>query len=119
MTTISASSPNLLRQYLVLTKPRVTQLAVFCAVIGLFLASPGLPDLSAVVAATIGIWLLAAAAFAIHCLIEREAAARMLSTARRATARGTISHPPALLFSGPRGGLGILLLYNLGNPTHT
>ena len=42
MTSATASSPSLLRQYLVLTKPRVTQLAVFCAVIGMFLATPAL-----------------------------------------------------------------------------
>src|SRR3546814_7483253 len=82
----------------------------------MFLASPGLPDLSAVVAATIGIWLLAAAAFAINCLIEREVDARMLSTARLATARGTISHTQVLVFSGTLGGLGMLVLYNLVNP---
>jgi len=116
MTTLSASSPSLLRQYLVLTKPRVTQLAVFCAVIGMFLASPGIPDMGAVVAGTIGIWLLAAAAFAINCLIEREIDARMLRTARRATARGTISNVQVLVFSGTLGGLGMLVLYNLVNP---
>src|SRR3546814_13676068 len=82
----------------------------------MFLASPGLPDLSAVVAATIGIWLLAAAAFAINCLIEREVDARMLRTARRATARGTISNTQVLVFSGTLGGLGMLVLYNLVNP---
>ena len=91
MTSITAHQPSLWRQYLVLTKPRVTQLAVFCAVIGMFLATPGLPDMAKVVAATIGIWLLAAAAFAVNCLIEQQIDARMLRTARRATARGTIS----------------------------
>lgn len=116
MTSLSAPSPGLLRQYLVLTKPRVTQLAVFCAVIGMFLASPGVPDLRAVVAATIGIWLLAAAAFSINCLIEREVDARMLRTARRATARGTISNAQVLSFSGVLGGIGMLVLYNLVNP---
>jgi protoheme IX farnesyltransferase len=116
MTSISATSPGLLRQYLVLTKPRVTQLAVFCAVIGMFLASPGMPDLRAVVAGTIGIWLLAAAAFSINCLIEREVDARMLRTARRATARGTISNMQVLSFSGVLGGIGMLVLYNLVNP---
>ena len=30
------------RQFYILTKPRVTQLAVFCAVIGMFLATPGM-----------------------------------------------------------------------------
>ncbi len=116
MTTASVPSQPLLRQYLVLTKPRVTQLAVFCAVIGMFLASPGLPDLGTVVAGTVGIWLLAAAAFAVNCLIEQEIDARMLRTARRATARGTISNTQVIIFSGALGGLGMLVLYNLVNP---
>lgn len=114
--TTTVPNPSLLRQYLVLTKPRVTQLAVFCAVIGMFLASPGLPDLGQVVAGTLGIWLLAAAAFAVNCLIEQEVDARMLRTARRATARGTISNIQVILFSGMLGGAGMLVLYHLVNP---
>ncbi|MGP1615690.1 MAG: heme o synthase [Pollutimonas bauzanensis] len=116
MTTISAPTPAIFRQYLVLTKPRVTQLAVFCAVIGMFLASPGLPDLGKVVAGTVGIWLLAAAAFAVNCLIEQEIDARMLRTARRGTARGTISNLQVITLSGVLGGLGMLVLYTLVNP---
>ncbi|NYT60322.1 protoheme IX farnesyltransferase [Alcaligenaceae bacterium] len=116
MTTISAPTQNIFRQYLVLTKPRVTQLAVFCAVIGMFLASPGLPDLGIVVAATVGIWLLAAAAFAVNCLIEQEIDSRMLRTARRGTARGTISNTQVIMLSGLLGGLGMVVLYHLVNP---
>lgn len=116
MNTASLSQPSLLRQYLVLTKPRVTQLAVFCAVIGMFLASPGLPDMRVVIAATVGIWLLAAAAFSVNCLIEHEIDAKMLRTARRATARGTISVTQALFFAGVLGGLGMMVLYNWVNP---
>lgn len=116
MTTVPAPQQALFRQYLVLTKPRVTQLAVFCAVIGMFLASPGLPDLGAVVAGTVGIWLLAAAAFAVNCLIEQQIDAKMLRTARRATARGTISNAQVIAFSGVLGGLGMLVLYHLVNP---
>jgi protoheme IX farnesyltransferase len=116
MTTATVHNPPLIRQYLVLTKPRVTQLAVFCAVIGMFLASPGLPDVGTVVAATVGIWLLAAAAFAVNCLIEQEVDARMLRTARRATARGTISNGQVMIFSGILGGLGMVVLYTLVNP---
>jgi protoheme IX farnesyltransferase len=116
MTTVSAPTQTLFRQYLVLTKPRVTQLAVFCAVIGMFLASPGIPDVGVVVAATVGIWLLAAAAFAVNCLIEQEIDARMLRTARRGTARGTISNAQVILFSGVLGGMGMLVLYHLVNP---
>ena len=116
MNTATAPQPNLLRQYLVLTKPRVTQLAVFCAIIGMFLASPGLPNMHLVVAGTLGIWLLAAAAFAINCLIEQEIDAKMLRTARRATARGTISNTQVILLSGLLSGLGMVVLYNWVNP---
>jgi protoheme IX farnesyltransferase len=116
MTSLAAPQSGLLRQYLVLTKPRVTQLAVFCAVIGMFLATPGLPDLKRVVFATVGIWLLAAAAFAINCLIEQEVDSRMLRTARRPTARGTIAPQHVLGLSGVFGGAGMLVLYNLVNP---
>ena len=116
MSSLTATSPNLLRQYLVLTKPRVTQLAVFCAVIGMFLATPTLPDMQKVVAGTIGIWLLAAAAFAVNCLIEQRIDARMLRTARRATAAGTISSAQVVICSGVLGGLGRFILYRWVTP---
>ena len=99
-----------------LTKPRVTQLAVFCAVIGMFLATPNFPDWHVVVAATIGIWLLAGAAFAVNCLIEREIDARMARTARRASASGEITVNQILLFSGAIGGVGMWVLYSMVNP---
>ncbi|KAG4080984.1 hypothetical protein HA402_010155 [Bradysia odoriphaga] len=116
MTSFAAPQSGLLRQYLVLTKPRVTQLAVFCAVIGMFLAVPGLPDMGRVVFGTLGIWLLAAAAFAINCLIEQEVDARMLRTARRATARGSITAAQVIGLSSLLGGTGMLVLYHLVNP---
>ncbi|HEU4777893.1 MAG TPA: UbiA family prenyltransferase, partial [Telluria sp.] len=68
---------NRIAQYWALTKPRVTQLAVFCAVIGMFLSTPGLPDMQKVLFGTIGIWLLAGAAFAVNCIVEAEIDARM------------------------------------------
>ena len=108
--------PNRIAQYWALTKPRVTQLAVFCAVIGMFLATPGLPDWRLLLSATIGIWLLAGAAFAVNCLVEREIDSRMARTARRPMAMGEISVNQTLLFSGVIGGLGMWVLYNLVNP---
>ena len=68
-----------------------------------------------VIAGTIGIWLLAAAAFAVNCLIEQRIDARMLRTARRATATGTISSAQVMLFSGLLGGLGMIVLYRWVN----
>jgi protoheme IX farnesyltransferase len=115
MTTLTLPS-NRIAQYWALTKPRVTQLAVFCAVIGMFLATPDLPDWRILVAATIGIWLLAGAAFAVNCLVEREIDARMARTARRATAQGEITAPQTLVFSGVIGGMGMWVLYNFVNP---
>jgi heme o synthase len=108
--------PNRLAQYWALTKPRVTQLAVFCAVIGMFLASPDLPDWRIVVAGTIGIWLLAGAAFAINCLVERSIDARMARTARRPLALGELGVTETLVFSGVIGGAGMWVLFNFVNP---
>lgn len=101
---------------MVLTKPRVTQLAVFCAVIGMFLATPTIPSLQTLVAGTAGIWLLAAAAFAVNCLIEQQIDAKMLRTSRRATATGTISAQQVILLSGLVGGVGMFVLYQWVNP---
>ncbi|HJW55749.1 MAG TPA: heme o synthase [Burkholderiaceae bacterium] len=115
MTTLTVH-PNRLSQYWALTKPRVTQLAVFCAVIGMFLATPDLPDWKVVVAGTIGIWLLAGAAFAVNCLVEREIDSRMARTARRPLARGEISALQTLLFSGVIGGVGMWVLFIFVNP---
>ena len=109
-------TPNRFSQYWALTKPRVTQLAVFCAVIGMFLATPTLPDWKVVLAATIGIWLLAGAAFAVNCLVERDIDSSMARTARRPLARGEITVPQTLVFSGVIGGIGMWVLYNLVNP---
>lgn len=115
MTTLTAQ-PNRFAQYWALTKPRVTQLAVFCAVIGMFLATPDLPDWRVVVAGTIGIWLLAGAAFAVNCLVEREIDSRMARTARRPMARGEITVTQTLVFSGVIGGAGMWVLFNFVNP---
>jgi len=114
VTTLTAH-PNRFSQYWALTKPRVTQLAVFCAVIGMFLASSELPDWRTVVAATIGIWLLAGAAFAVNCLVEREIDSRMARTARRPMARGDLTVAQTLVFSGAIGGAGMWVLFNFVN----
>jgi protoheme IX farnesyltransferase len=118
MTTHTAISkpPSRASQYWALTKPRVTQMAVFCAVIGMFLATEGLPDWRVVVAATIGIWLLTGAAFAVNCLAEREIDARMARTARRPMALGDITVMQTVIFATVIGGAGMWILYTMVNP---
>jgi protoheme IX farnesyltransferase len=118
MTTQTASHKPASRvaQYWALTKPRVTQLAVFCAVIGMFLATDGFPGWRTLIGGTIGIWLLAGAAFAVNCLVEAEVDARMARTARRATAMGELSRTQTILFSSLLGGAGMWVLYTQVNP---
>src|SRR5476649_428750 len=114
--TLSRKPAPRIAQYWALTKPRVTQLAVFCAVIGMFLASDEMPDWHAVVFGTIGIWLLAGAAFAVNCLAEREIDARMARTARRPMALGDITVTQTVIFAAVIGGAGMWILYTLVNP---
>ncbi|MFN5167925.1 MAG: heme o synthase [Pseudomonadota bacterium] len=101
-TTLAATGPSSrsrLAQYYVLTKPRVVQLIVFCAVIGMLLAQPGLPAWQPALAAVLGIWLGAAAAAAFNCLIEQHIDRRMQRTAWRPTAKGELSTAQTLAFS--------------------
>jgi protoheme IX farnesyltransferase len=107
---------HLASQYWALTKPRVTQLAIFCAVIGMFLAVPGLPSPRAVLMATFGIWLLAGAAFAVNSLIEQHIDAKMARTRMRPLPRGDLTPFQALVFSGGMGGAGMWVLYTQVNP---
>jgi protoheme IX farnesyltransferase len=77
------------RQFNALTKPRVIQLIVFCALIGMVLAVPGVPgwaDALRMVLASAGIWFVAGAAAAFNCLVEKGIDARMKRTAWRPTA---------------------------------
>jgi protoheme IX farnesyltransferase len=92
------------------------QLIVFCAAIGMLLAVPGLPDWKKALAATAGIWLVAAAAAAFNCLVEQHIDARMARTAWRPTARGQLSSAQALVFSAVLCAAGSALLYILVNP---
>ncbi|KAB0585401.1 protoheme IX farnesyltransferase [Ideonella dechloratans] len=120
MNTQALSAPTALvrwrhkwRQFHALTKPRVVQLIVFCAVIGMLLASPGWPDWQVLLAGTAGIWWVASAAAAFNCLVERELDRRMQRTAWRPTARGELSPRETLAFSLALCALGsaVLLLW--------
>jgi protoheme IX farnesyltransferase len=104
-----------MRQFYALTKPRVTMLAVFCAVIGMFLATPGMVPWRVLFAGTAGIALLAGAAFAINCLIEQEIDAKMARTRARPLPRGELTSLQTVMFAGVIGGIGMFLLYRYVN----
>ncbi|MDD0812283.1 heme o synthase [Curvibacter sp. RS43] len=113
------SYPSLVRQFYALTKPRVVQLIVFCALIGMVLAVPGLPnldDLRLAAIACAGIWLVAGAAAAFNCLVEKGIDAKMKRTSWRPTARGELSDRQALIFSALLCSAGSVLLYVWVNP---
>ena len=95
----TAAPASWARQYWSLTKPRVVQLIVFCAMIGMLVAEPSLPGWRRFCAASVGIWLVAAAAAAFNCLVERHVDSRMHRTAWRPTARGELGPRRAFAFS--------------------
>ncbi len=113
---VAASLPSRWRQYRALTKPRVVQLIVFCAVIGMLMAAPGLPDAGLAIAAAVGIWLVAAAAAAFNCIVEQRIDRKMVRTSWRPTARGELTNVQTLGFSALLGVAGSALLYFAVNP---
>jgi protoheme IX farnesyltransferase len=98
-----------------LTKPRVVSLIVFTAVIGMFLATPGMVPLQALVAGTLGIALTAGAAAAINCLVEQKIDAVMARTSWRPLPRGQVTPLQTLAFAGVVGGAGLFILYQWVN----
>lgn len=111
--------PSVFRQFYALTKPRVIQLIVFCAVIGMLLAVPGVPTLPQIglaAVASLGIWLVSGAAAAFNCIIEKTIDAKMKRTAWRPTARGELGNRQTLLFAAVLCITGSAILYFWVNP---
>ncbi|MEX2199408.1 MAG: heme o synthase [Burkholderiales bacterium] len=98
------------RAFYALTKPRVVSLIVFTAVIGMFLAAPGLVEPRVLLAGTFGIALVAGAAAAVNCLVEQNVDALMLRTRWRPLPSGELTSLQTLVFAGVVGGLGLWLL---------
>lgn len=116
---IAAALPSVWRQYHALTKPRVIQLIVFCALIGMVLAVPGAPTWAQVRLAAIacfGIWLVAGAAAAFNCVVEQHIDAKMKRTAWRPTAKGQLTNGKTLTFSAVLCVAGSAVLYLWVNP---
>ncbi|MDO9146311.1 MAG: heme o synthase [Hydrogenophaga sp.] len=115
----AVAMPSAWRQFYALTKPRVIQLIVFCALIGMVLAVPGVPTWAQVqlaAIASLGIWLVAGAAAAFNCVVEQQIDAKMKRTAWRPTARGELSNLKTLTFSAVLCAMGSGILYLWVNP---
>ena len=103
------------RAFYSLTKPRVVSLIVFTAVIGMFLATPGMVPAQVLVAATLGIAFVAGAAAAVNCLVEQKIDAVMRRTRWRPLPRGELTAVQTLVFAGALGGLGLWILFHFVN----
>ena len=104
-----------LRSFYALTKPRVVSLIVFTAMIGMMLATPGIVPPPILLAATVGIALVAGAAAAVNCLVEQKIDARMLRTSWRPLPRGELTPLQTVVFAGAVGGLGLWILVHYVN----
>lgn len=104
------------RDYYQLTKPKVVALLVLTAWVGMMLAQPGLPKLGLMIAATVGIGLLSAAAAAMNHIVDQRIDAQMARTYNRPVARGRLSTRQAVQFSFILAGAGFLLLFIAVNP---
>ena len=119
MTPTPTVTMTVLQQFYALTKPRVVQLIVFCALIGMVLAVPGMPsaaEFKVGLLACLGIWLVAGAAAAFNCIVEKGIDAKMKRTAWRPTAKGELSDTQTLIFSAVLCALGSATLYFWVNP---
>lgn len=103
------------REYWTLTKPRVVSLIVFTALVGMFLAVPGLPPWKESVFGLLGIWLAAASAAAINHLIDQRIDKVMARTAHRPLATGALRPVQVLVFALALGALSMAILVLLVN----
>jgi len=112
---LSVSLTQRVRAFYALTKPRVVSLIVFTAVIGMFLATPGMVPAQVLIAGTLGIAFVAGAAAAVNCLVEQKIDAVMQRTRWRPLPRGELSPLQTLVFAGALGGLGLWILVHFVN----
>ena len=105
-----------LRDYYELCKPRVVLLIVFTAMVGMFLAVPGVVGWQPLIFGTLGITLSAAAAAAVNQLVDKGVDARMARTRKRPLVTGNLGMKEAMAFATLLGVVGEGLLYWLVNP---
>jgi protoheme IX farnesyltransferase len=104
------------RDYYALTKPRVVQLLVFTAIVGMFLATPGMVPWDVLIFGSIGIGLAAASGAAVNHILDQRFDATMARTRNRPLPSGRINERDAFAFALALGLLGLGILALLVNP---
>ena len=102
--------------FFALCKPRVTALIVFTAIIGMFLATPGMVPLQILLAGTIGIAMASGAAAAFNHLVEQKIDAKMARTRGRPLPTGKINSKQTFVFATIVALVGLSTLYFFVNP---
>ncbi|MFT5116135.1 MAG: protoheme IX farnesyltransferase [Parasphingorhabdus sp.] len=90
---------SLLNEYYELTKPRVVGLIMFTAIVGMFLATPGMVPIDVLILATIGIGLAAASGAAMNQILDRDADSKMKRTRNRPLPSGNLNALQAMIFA--------------------
>jgi len=103
------------RDYLALCKPKIVALIIFTAVVGMFLSTPGMVPLQALIFGTIGIGLAAASAAAINHVVDYRIDSVMARTMRRPLPKGNVSIQGAILFAFFLATLSMVILTYLVN----
>lgn len=103
------------RDFLELTKPKVSLLIVFTAVVGMVLASPGVVPLPALVFGTLGIALASGSAAAFNHVLDRRIDEHMARTRRRPLPTGHLQLRQAVIFASVLGAASMLILWRFVN----
>jgi len=104
------------RDYYTLTKPRVVQLLVFTAVVGMFLATPGFVPWDALIFGSLGIGLAAASGAAVNHVLDQRIDEKMTRTRERPLPMGRVDERDAFIFAVILGVIGLGVLALLVNP---
>ena len=102
--------------YYELGKPRVVALIVFTAIVGMFLAVPGMPPASALAFGTLGIGLAASSAAAINHVVDRGFDRKMARTMLRPIPTGHLTTSQALAYAAVLCAAAMAMLWVLVNP---
>jgi protoheme IX farnesyltransferase len=103
------------RDYYVLTKPGVVQLLVFTAVVGMFLAAPGMVPWDALIFGSLGIGLAAASGAVVNHVLDQRLDAQMARTRNRPLPSGRVHDRDALAFALALSLAGLAVLVLLVN----
>ncbi|NPU92730.1 MAG: protoheme IX farnesyltransferase [Gammaproteobacteria bacterium] len=111
----SASRPHW-RDYYELTKPRVVMLLMLTAIVGMFMATPGMVPLQVLLLGSIGMAFAMGAAAAVNHVVDQRIDAIMARTSSRPIVQGKVSTQKALLFAAVLSFLSMFILSFFINP---